>query len=77
MCSLIQQLTQLYLHAISCVTPVPIARLKKTAGFRGRFGLDAPFFRSGDQHGCVKHLSLGPPLKRCLAHCFLINESVA
>jgi hypothetical protein len=71
MCSLIQQLTQLYLHAISCVTPVPIARLKKTAGFRGRFGLDAPFFRSGDQ------LSLGPPLKRCLAHCFLINESVA
>jgi hypothetical protein len=39
---------------------VPIARLKKTARFLGRFGLDARFLRSGDQHRCVKHLSLGP-----------------
>jgi hypothetical protein len=58
------------------VAPVSITGSKQLTRLFRRFGFHAPFL-GGDQHRSVKHLSLGPPLMRCLAHCILINESVA
>jgi hypothetical protein len=72
----IQQMAKLHVHAVSNVTSMAITSSQKTPRFFRCFRLDAPFLCSGNEHCRVEHFSFRQLLKRCLAHVFLIDESV-